>query len=377
MTYELRNKDLTLLKFEVISNVRDPEVRIIWYDENNISLLPLDLELTDSSLSKWLKHRTIPRNRAYVNAFLAKCGLNINRPLDIIMVSKGLSLNDCFWVTLLDFPGTFDEVNLYDNKFNSILSYIAFTGFGSSCRASLHSSPEFTTTGMLPKCWRRIKDKVQLYKGATSGASNSGYEPYSEFYASQIAQAMGLEHISYNLHKWKGILCSTCDLFTSKDFSFIPVGRIITSGGFPAVIEDFKARGNAYYDWLVDMVVFDAVICNTDRHYGNFGFMINNDTNKISAPAPLFDHGNSLFNFAGSDCWQRESELQAYIDTLQPAIYDDFLATAKEMMTERNREQLRHLLSFKFQRHPTHNLPAKRLRMIEKQVQKRARLLLE
>ena len=54
MTYELRNKDLTLLKFEVISNVRDPEVKIIWYDENNISLLPLDLELTDSSLSKWL-----------------------------------------------------------------------------------------------------------------------------------------------------------------------------------------------------------------------------------------------------------------------------------------------------------------------------------
>ena len=377
MTYVLKNKDLPLLKFEVINNIRDPEVKITWHDESNISLLPLDLELSSASLAKWLKHRTIPRNRTFVNSFLAKCGLSINRPLDIISVSKGLSLNDCFWVVPEDFTGTFAQNNLYDNKFNTILSYIAFTGFGSSCRTSLHSSPEFTTTGMLPKCWRRIQNTVQLYKGATSGASNTGFEPYSEFYATQIAQIMGLNHISYNLRKWKGILCSTCDLFTSKEYSFIPVGRVVTSGGFPAIIAYYKNLGETYYNELVDMVVFDAIVCNTDRHYGNFGFMVDNIANKIAAPAPLFDHGNSLFNFAGPDCWNDEKELQEYIDTLQPAVYDDFIATAKTMMTDRNREQLRHLLTFKFTKHSTHNLPAKRLRMIEKQIQKRARLLLE
>ena len=377
MNYVLKNKDLPLLKFEVVNNIRDPEVRITWHDENNISLLPLDLELNNASLSKWLKLRTIPRNRAFVNSFLAKCGLSINRPLDIISVSKGLSLNDCFWVVSEDFTGTFEQHNLYDNPFNTILSFIAFTGFGSSCRTSLHSSPEFTTTGMLPKCWRRIQNTVQLYKGATSGASNTGFEPYSEFYAAQVAQTMGLNHINYNLRKWKGILCSTCDLFTSKEYSFIPVGRIMTSGGFPAIVEYYKSLGAAFYNELVNMVVFDAVICNTDRHYGNFGFIIDNDTNRISAPAPLFDHGNSLFNFAGPDCWSDEKELQEYIDTLQPAVYDDFIGTAKTMLTDRNREQLRHLMTFKFKKHSTHNLPAKRLRMIEKQIQKRARLMLE
>ena len=377
MNYVLKNKDISLLKFQVISNIRDPEVSILWHDEQHRSLLPLDLELTSSSLAKWLKHRTIPRNRAFVNAFLAKCGLSINRPLDIISVSKGLSLNDCYWVVPEDFDGTFAQNNLYDNEFNKILSYIAFTGFGSSCRTSLHSSPEFTTTGMLPKCWRRIQNTVQLYKGATSGASNTGFEPHSEFYAAQIAQVMDLNHVNYGLRKWKGILCSTCNLFTSKDFSFIPIGRVVTSGGFHAIQEYYKNLGQQFYDELIDMVVFDAVICNTDRHYGNFGFLINNSTNQIAAPAPLFDHGNSLFNLSGPDCWTSEAALQEYVDTLQPAVYDDFIETAKAMMTDRSREHLRHLLTFQFTKHPTHNLPVRRRRMIEQQVQKRARLLLD
>jgi hypothetical protein len=49
------------------------------------------------------------------------------------------------------------------------------------------------------------------------------------------------------------------------------------------------------------MFVFDAIICNTDRHFGNFGVLVDNKTNKIVAPAPLFDHGNSLFNYAAGD----------------------------------------------------------------------------
>ena len=69
--------------------------------------------------------------------------------------------------------------------------------------------------------------------------------------------------------------------------------------------------------------------------------------------------------------------LEEYIETLAPSVYDDFLGTAKSILTLELREKLRHLLSFRFKKHPRHNLPAKRLRMIEKQVQKRARVLLD
>ena len=44
-----------------------------------------------------------------------------------------------------------------------------------------------------------------------------------------------------------------------------------------------------------DMMVFDALIHNTDRHLNNFGVLVDNESNRILGPAPLFDHGNSLF----------------------------------------------------------------------------------
>ena len=378
MNYILKHFDTPLIRFQASEDSNDPEITIQWINEEKLCLLPLDLgEPSEEHISKWLQRRTIPKNRAFVRNFLARCGLSINRPMSIISVSKGLSLNDSYWVVDEGFTGLFDQYNLYENRFSQILARIAFTGYGSSVRSSLASSPEFTTNGMLPKCWRRISGKIVLYKGGTSGASNAGNEPYSEFYASQVAQAMGINAISYGLSKWKGNLCSTCELFTSKNMSFIPVGRLITKGGMKAVAEYYRSLGPKYEKALRDMLVFDAVICNTDRHYGNFGLLIDSHTNQVAAPAPLFDHGNSLFNYAGDEFFQTEDTLDAYIRTLQPCVYDDFIGTAASYMDDKNREQLRHLLTFKFKKNSRIKFPPHELSLIESQIRKRARLLLE
>lgn len=377
MNFTLKQYDTPLLTFSASMDTSDPEISILWHDPEKKALLPLDLQLTPESLGRWLRRRTIPKNRAYVHALLAKCGLNLNRPMSIIKACKGLSLNDCYWVAEEGDEGTFAQNNLYENRMNNVLAALAFTGYGSSPRSSLRSSPEFTTNGMLPKCWRRVQGKVLLYKGGTEGASNTGFEPYSEYYAYQVANEMGINVVSYNLAQWKGRLCSTCELFTSLDHSFLPVGYLVTRGGMAAVSAYYDQLGPEFTRALHDMLVYDAVICNVDRHFGNFGFLIDNRSNQITAPAPLFDHGNSLFNFAGVDCWENPAELDRYIETLVPSVYDDFIGTAKQVMRSEHRKMLRGLLTFRFKRHPRYNLPPKRLRMIENQIQKRARLLLE
>lgn len=377
MDYELRHFDTALLRFTATEDSRTPEIDITWTDEKNRGLLPLDLHVSEQGLAKWLQHRTIPKNRAYVHNFLSKCGLNINRPMNIIKVSKGLSLNDCYWVVEEGFQGRFESFNLYDNRFSQILALIAFTGYGSSIRTSLASCPEFTTNGMLPKCWRRVDGTIKLYKGGTEGGYNTGNEPYSEYYAAQIAELLGINGISYGLSKWKGRLCSTCELFTSKDYSFLPVGRMVTRGGMEAVSAYYERRGDQYTEALRDMLVFDAVIYNTDRHFGNFGFLVDNRENRIIAPAPLFDHGNSLFNYAGRDDLESEETLRAYGETLMPCVYDDFMDAAKKAVASRHREGLRRLAAFKFKKHSRYNLPQRRLALIEKQVQERAKLLLK
>ena len=377
MNYELKHFDTTLVRFSATEDTNTPEIKILWKNDAKKDLFPLDLELTEEGIAKWLKHRTIPKNRAYVHNFLSKCGLNINRPMTIIKVSKGLSLNDCYWVVEEGFEGTYDKFNLYDNRFSQVLALIAFTGYGSSIRTSLASCPEFTTNGMLPKCWRRKDGKIMLYKGGTSGASNTGNEPYSEYYAAQVAKTLGIDAIEYGLSQWKGELCSTCELFTSKEYSFLPVGRVVTSGGMKAVKEYYEKLGQNFVDALNDMLVLDAIIMNTDRHFGNFGFIVDNKTNKIVAPAPLFDHGNALLNFAGRDDLENEKALNEYANTLVPCVYDDFIGTAKKVLTQKHREGLRKLLKFKFKKNSRYNLPDKRLKMLEKMIQQRAKVLLE
>lgn len=377
MNYELRHMDTPLIRFSVLEESNTPEIELLWVNEEQKHLLPLELELSEEGIVRWIKHRTIPKNRAYVNNFLSKCGLHINRPMSIIKVSKGLSLNDCYWVVEEDFEGSFDKYNLYDNRFSQILALIAFTGYGSSIRTSLASCPEFTTNGMLPKCWRRVDGKIKLYKGGTSGASNTGFEPYSEYYSAQVARVLGIKAIEYGLSKWKGELCSTCELFTSKEFSFVPVGRIVTSGGMKAVRAYYENLGEEYVNALNDMLVLDAIICNTDRHFGNFGFMVDNKTNKIVAPAPLFDHGNALFNYAGQDALVSAETMTEYASTLLPCVYDDFIGTTKAVLTPKHREGLRRLLDFKFEKHSKYNLPNKRLKLIEEQIRERAKLLMQ
>ncbi len=56
----------------MIENLADPVVHILWLDESKKELLPLGMDATDKGLASWLKHRSIPKNRAYVNSFFGK-----------------------------------------------------------------------------------------------------------------------------------------------------------------------------------------------------------------------------------------------------------------------------------------------------------------
>ena len=376
MNYILKHFDTPVLRFSADSGA-ESNLRVLWVTEDR-DLLPLDLEnTTDAGVLSWLRHRSVPKNRAYVDTLLSSMGLSINRPIDILRVSKGLSLNDCYWVTEDGYTGDFAHNNLYDNRFSRVLGQIAFTGYGSSHISPFTSSPEFTTNGMLPKCWRRENGRIRLYKGGTEGASNTGNEPYSEFYAAAIAKMLGVSAVDYSLSMWKGKLCSVCELFTGKEISFVPVGRIVRSGGMKAVREYYARLGDTYVKALNEMIVFDAVIFNTDRHYGNFGFLTDSRSNRIIAPAPLFDHGNSLFSLAGRDALSGLEAMETYAAALMPCAYDDFAAEARAVITHEQKNRLRKLLDFRLPRHSRYNLPKERLTLIEKTVAARVKKLIE
>jgi len=372
--YSLRLYDEELLTFSMEdAGLSGMKTTLLTTNDSRHDVFPLDLELTNEGIFSWLQKRTIPKNRAFVDQILKTLGLSINNTKGIIDICKGLSLNDSYWIVPEGFEGKFSAYNLYENNFSSVLSLVAYTGVGHS-RPVNTTSPELTTHGMLRKAWRHIDGKgIYLFKGGTEGAANTGNEPYSEFYASQIAERMGLHAVRYGLENWKGILASTCKLFTDIDTAYVPIGRIVRTGGIQACLDYYAGISSEALEELRSMLVFDAVIYNEDRHFGNFGILRDNHSGKIIGAAPVFDNGLSLFNYAMQD---DINNLDAYARTRANPYGIPYETICREVMGQKQRSQLHCLINFHFVRHPSLNLPEERLVPIEQHVQKRIRELL-
>ena len=374
--YELKLYDESLMRFRLTRGDLDLKSEVLWVMEEKTHLLPLDLEPTPDGVLDWIDHRSVPKNRDLVEKVLAALGLQRGDLKGILDIGMALSLNDSYWVTRKGFSGSFADFNLYENRFDTALGFVAYTGYGEVSR-KFRTTPELTTGGMLRKGWHFSTSRgIWLYKGGTTGAANAGNEPYSEFYASQVAERMGLNAIHYELENWYGILASKCKLFTDINTSYVPIGRIVTEGGIDACIEYYKGKGEVFYEELADMLVFDAVIINEDRHFGNFGVLRDNHTGEIIAPAPVFDNGLSLLCYAMKDDF--ENDLHAYIGkrTNPYGRNRQFFDVAKMVMGKRQKEKLRRLIGFTFMESDVTNLPSWRLRALEEMIQERVRALL-
>ena len=356
----LKHRDRELLRFEWI----EPQgVRVVSVNDAERKFLPLEMKgvANDETLWTWLTRRTVPRNRRNIEELMARLGLNSRNIKGIIELCRGLSLNDVYWVAADDFHGKWAEVNLYNNRFSEAIALMAFGGEGPDFQGRWTSSPELTTNGMLAKCWRRIAGNVVLYKAGTEGASNTGFEPYSEFYASQIAETLGLNHVEYGLSKFKGRLCSTCRLFTSDKYGYIPAGRIVSKD---------EALADSRF---ADIFLFDALIFNTDRHMGNFGYLIDNDKNEIVGAAPIFDNGYGLFSLAldrVGDTHDEFDDLRRFTSRVNPALYLKWLGFPGGV-TSSMKKRLEALKGYRIKRHPKYNLSARRISAIEDFLQNR------
>lgn len=298
--YVLKNYDTSLLEFYFSKEILELNtVHIINVYRNFEYLLPVYLQnnLNDLSLKKWLKSRSIPSKRMNIKEMTKKLNINMNNVQELLDYSKGLSLNDCFWICKKDDNIKFDDINLYDNSFSKEIALLAFNNKNTRNLLIDHHeySPEFTTNGFLPKCWQIRNGKRVLYKGN----NRQNLEVFSEFYASQIAEILGFNHVDYDLKEFKGTIASTCPLFTTKEIGYVPIGYFIKSDSIGEVNELLKklSKENAQiYRDFQNMILLDALIYNTDRHFGNFGFLIDNKTMKIKRFAPIFDNGSSLFS---------------------------------------------------------------------------------
>ena len=174
------------------------------------------------------------------------------------------------------------------------------------------------------------------------------------------------------------MIASTCPLFTSKDIGFVPIGYFIKSESIGEVNELLKEMSNKnpqIYKDFQNMILFDALIYNTDRHFGNFGFLIDNKTMEIKGLAPIFDNGASLFsNFDIGEFLEINSMtgLNNYAkDKIHSFYRMSFDILVKNICSKGMVNDLKKLNNFHFKRNSKFNLSENRLKILEEFIDRR------
>lgn len=141
----------------------------------NFSPLPFWCE----PLSAWIENRSAAKHREHVNRLLEQCGGKTKS--GFIALTHCLSLTDTLWVKSEKENVKWSQINLYENRFDETVSKFSFDGNGLFNIQMSTTSPELTTDGSYDKCWLNEKDGIHLIKAGSTGACNTGLEPYRKF----------------------------------------------------------------------------------------------------------------------------------------------------------------------------------------------------
>ncbi|MDO4798565.1 MAG: hypothetical protein Q4A01_11180 [Coriobacteriales bacterium] len=152
-----------------------------------------------------------------------------------------------------------------------------------------------------------------------------------------------MDHVPYTLHNYHGKLASDCPLFTTEELEFVPAVRMFNRGFDVYDVLSFLADHGGDGPFR-EMLVMDAVCVNVDRHAGNYGFLVKNDTGEIVGMAPLFYHNMALLPYL-----MEGDDLDEYLSHQGPKIGGDFVVVARAMLTSDMRAKLVRLKDFTYE----------------------------
>lgn len=165
--------------------------------------------------------------------------------------------------------------------------------------------------GALPKIAVWIDDNVYMIKEGKQ--KNNVYQKsyIAEYIASLLAKKMDIDCQEVILGTYDSKPVCACRLFTKGSYKIHPYKDIRDSSLYTNVdrsgyeldevikvisnYKNFTINTKEHLDRFMVMTCFDALIGNSDRHWGNWGF-IGNLKDYVSL-APLYDNGNSMSSF--------------------------------------------------------------------------------
>lgn len=330
--YQLMNKDVI-----VASIVKENDT---WKLSRSDGVLPLSGG--SFSIGDWLEDRKAFKHNHHLRRLMTDCGCGTTE--GFIRITHAASINDSYWVKKCDEDVSWNDISFYRNAFDDTISKLAFEGLGLYGIQMSSTSPEFTTDGSFRKCWRKEDEKIHLYKRGKSGASNAGLEPYCEVLASELIQKADPECVHYSIVKLHKETASRCQSFTDEEVGFVPMRKLMSRNvTLEKLLHFFDGLG--CQESFRRMLVLDAVTFNVDRHLGNMGVLVCNDTQKILGMAPNFDFNLTLLPYVTREEFK---DIGTKLLDYGPQMGNDFTRIGQKMLTSEIRKELIQLQDFQF-----------------------------
>lgn len=266
---------------------------------------------TRARLRNWLSDRSIPLLRPGIRKRLRE--LEAASPMELLSSSLGLGLSDQYWLKPEGFEGAWEEVNFFDNPFSDKLGELLLPHDPDSVPALLDSlkrtpgllgrSPDASLNGNLPKRWELDGEARNLVKAGRP--DNRFQEPFNELLVTELCERLlpAGDYVPYEL-RVEGYLkyYSACPCMVDSDTEFVPAIQLHGShqrrndedlGSF--YIRVCKEHDLDVESAVEKMIVVDYISANFDRHWNNFGILMDSDSRTFLKAAPIFDTGESFW----------------------------------------------------------------------------------
>ncbi|MBS6195776.1 MAG: hypothetical protein KH828_09365 [Clostridiales bacterium] len=301
--YVLKHKDLDVAMVQIHPASGEIEYILDIYLPEE---LPIGCGSDGTGVIEWWHDRAIPDSRRGIQQILNY--LKEESSQSLMLSAYALSLTDHYWMQPINKELYWKDLNFYENNFSDELGSLLTDSQRIDMDAHVSKfSPSSSVNGEMKKKWVIIDGIRYLLK---VNANHYGQQSVNELIAGQLHELLGWDnYVPYKMGKIlmeeKEYPCSLNPLFTSAEMEFVSAYQLIRNYKTPNDMSNFEAiiqqavslgiDGEETRRQLEYTILTDFILTNTDRHFNNFGFLLDSGTHKLVSMAPIFDTGNALF----------------------------------------------------------------------------------
>ena len=202
---------------------------------------------------------------------------------------------DVYWLKGSKENIRFEDISLYRHSLSNAFADVSLLGRQITAQnAELldnqDAAGDIATNGVAPKAWIRQNGIFYLIKNGDER------DVQAELLASKIADCFKIDHVAYMPDRFDDRNVSKSRLITSEGRSIVSAEYIdIYCANHDINLETFVLQKDKYAFHMINII--DYLTGNSDRHWGNWGFFVDNSDNSLLKLYPLMDFNKSFTSY--------------------------------------------------------------------------------